>query len=80
MSDTRYLAWPFFEERHRALARELDAWATDNLPHDHSADVDTECRSLVRSLGGAGWLAHAVGGSCETGSLTTDKTKNTSLK
>jgi acyl-CoA dehydrogenase len=62
MSDTRYLAWPFFEERHRALARELDAWATDNIAHDHSADVDTECRSLVKSLGAAGWLKHAVAG------------------
>lgn len=62
MSDTRYLDWPFFEERHRALARELDAWATDNIAHDHSADVDTECRSLVKSLGAAGWLKHAVAG------------------
>ncbi|HSI53914.1 MAG TPA: acyl-CoA dehydrogenase family protein [Ramlibacter sp.] len=62
MSDTHYLAWPFFEERHRVLARELDAWATQNIPHDHSADVDTECRALVRSLGAAGWLRHAVGG------------------
>jgi len=25
MSDTRYLDWPLFEERHRALAIELDA-------------------------------------------------------
>ena len=28
MSDTRYLDWPFFEDRHRALASELEAWAT----------------------------------------------------
>ncbi|ROZ72388.1 acyl-CoA dehydrogenase family protein [Ramlibacter sp. WS9] len=62
MSDSQYLAWPFFEERHRALARELEAWAAANVPHDHSADVDTECRTLVRSLGAAGWLKHAVGG------------------
>ncbi len=62
MSDTRYLDWPFFEERHRTLAHELDAWATQHIPHDHGTDVDTECRSLVRSLGGAGWLRHAVGG------------------
>ncbi len=62
MSDTHYLAWPFFEERHRVLARELDAWAAEHVPHDHSADVDTECRTLVRSLGAAGWLRHAVGG------------------
>jgi acyl-CoA dehydrogenase len=62
MSDTHYLAWPFFEERHRVLARELEAWAAEHVPHDHSADVDTECRTLVRSLGAAGWLKHAVGG------------------
>jgi acyl-CoA dehydrogenase len=61
MSDTRYLAWPFFEERHRQLARQLEAWAEQNVPHQHGADVDTECRMLVRSLGVGGWLQHAVG-------------------
>jgi acyl-CoA dehydrogenase len=62
MADTRYLDWPFFEERHRQLARELDTWATANIPHGHGTDVDTECRTLVRSLGAAGWLRHAVAG------------------
>ena len=62
MSDTAYLDWPFFAPRHAALARELDAWAIANVAHSHGADVDAECRTLVRSLGGAGWLAHAVGG------------------
>jgi len=62
MSDTRYLDWPFFEERHRALARQLEDWATVHVPHAHGVDVDAECRSLVRSLGAAGWLKHAVGG------------------
>jgi alkylation response protein AidB-like acyl-CoA dehydrogenase len=62
MSDTRYLDWPFFEDRHRALARELDAWAEQNIPHDHGPDVDAQCKSLVRALGNAGWLRHAVGG------------------
>jgi acyl-CoA dehydrogenase len=54
MSDTRYLDWPFFEERHRQLARELDAWAVEHIPHEHSADVDTECRALVQALGAGG--------------------------
>ena len=27
MADKRYLEWPFFEDRHRQLAGELDAWA-----------------------------------------------------
>lgn len=54
------LAWPFFEERHRTLARELDAWAGQHITATHSTDVDTECRALVRALGEAGWLHHAV--------------------
>ena len=67
MSDTTYLDWPFFEDRHRALARELDAWATANIPHGHGPDVDAECRVLVRQLGTAGWLRHAVGGTAYGG-------------
>ncbi|MEO7548549.1 MAG: acyl-CoA dehydrogenase family protein [Ramlibacter sp.] len=62
MADSHYLDWPFLEDRHRTLARGLDAWSSQHVPHSHSADVDTECRGLVRALGGAGWLAHAVGG------------------
>ncbi|MGF6272866.1 acyl-CoA dehydrogenase [Massilia sp. UYP11] len=56
-----YLDWPFFEERHGALARELDAWAADNLHDAHGSDVDAICRALVARLGRAGWLRHAVG-------------------
>ena len=66
MSD--FLDWPFFEDRHRVLARELDAWAAQHvreMPHD---DVDTQCRTLVRMLGEAGWLRHAVGGTAYGGS------------
>lgn len=66
MSDTQYLAWPFFEERHRTLARELEAWATQNVPHAHGPDVDAECKSLVKKLGQGGWLKHAVGDSIDT--------------
>jgi acyl-CoA dehydrogenase len=69
MSDTRYLAWPFFEERHRQLARELETWAGQHVPHEHGADVDTECRMLVRSLGAGGWLQHAVGEVIDTRSI-----------
>src|SRR6187402_3171968 len=60
MGDTSFLDWPFFEDRHRDLARGLDAWATKNIPHKHGPDVDAECRALVKSLGAAGWLNHAV--------------------
>src|SRR3569832_399402 len=31
MADKRYLDWPFFEDKHRQLARELDAWAAQNV-------------------------------------------------
>ena len=65
MSDTTYLEWPFFEPRHAELARALDAWATQNIAHDHGPDVDAECKALVRSLGRAGWLRHAVGDSSQ---------------
>jgi alkylation response protein AidB-like acyl-CoA dehydrogenase len=61
VSDTRYLDWPFFDDRHRALQRDLDTWAAAHL-HPHGADVDAACRSLVRALGDAGWLRHAVAG------------------
>ncbi|MCV4732106.1 hypothetical protein OFB80_29900, partial [Escherichia coli] len=54
-----HLGWPFFEDRHRQLARELDAWAAQHVPADHLHDVDAACRSLVRALGDAGWLTHA---------------------
>ena len=56
-----YLDWPFFEPRHRVLAVELDAWVRDHVAIDDDADTDAACRALVRSLGHAGWLAHAVG-------------------
>ena len=62
MSDTRYLDWPFFEEQHRRLARDADAWAAQHIGEDHGTDVNAECRALVRALGEAGWLKHAVAG------------------
>ncbi|CAM5797847.1 acyl-CoA dehydrogenase family protein [Rhizobacter fulvus] len=61
MADVRYLDWPFFEDRHRALARALDAWAAHHITDAHG-DVDAQCKSLVRALGQGGWLRHAVGG------------------
>ena len=67
MSDTTYLHWPFFDARHGDLARSLDAWADQNISHQHGPDVDAECRSLVRLLGQAGWLRHAVGGTAYGG-------------
>jgi acyl-CoA dehydrogenase len=62
VADRAYLEWPFLEDRHRALATELDGWAHEHLSGAHATEVDAECRALVRLLGEAGWLAHAVGG------------------
>ncbi|UGQ47623.1 acyl-CoA dehydrogenase family protein [Massilia endophytica] len=60
MADKDYLGWPFFEERHAALERELDAWASAQLSGAHGRDADAICRKLVRQLGAAGWLRHAI--------------------
>lgn len=56
---TDWLDWPFFEERHRALARRLGRWCAEQDFH-HSEDVDSACRALVRSLGDAGHLQPCV--------------------
>lgn len=62
MPDRSFLGWPFFEEHHRRLAAELDAWSEREiapLAHDES-DVDGLTRRLVRLLGDAGWLRYCV--------------------
>jgi acyl-CoA dehydrogenase len=69
MSDKTYLTWPFLEPRHAELERTLDAWATGQLAPEHGHDVDAACRALVRRLGDAGWLRHAVGGTDYGGTL-----------
>lgn len=57
-----HLDWPFFEARHRDFADALEAWATRHIAHHEGTDVDAACRALVRDLGEAGWLRHAVAG------------------
>ena len=66
MSDTTFLAWPFFDDAHRALAHELETWARDALPplllHEE-ADLDSVYAcvgGLVRELGRAGLLRVCV--------------------
>lgn len=62
MSDASYLAWPWFEDRHRQLAAKLEAWTAAELPAllgDHH-DADTACRRLVAAMGEAGWLDLAI--------------------
>ena len=63
-----FTATPFFEPHHRALARDLDAWARAHLGDAHDdGDVDATCRRLVRALGQDGWLRHAVAGTAHGG-------------
>ena len=59
MSDTSFLGWPFFTDRHRALAQAIERWSAANLPAAHG-DVDATCRELVRKLGRDGFLAHTA--------------------
>ncbi len=61
MPDRTYLDWPFFDEPHRALARELDKWCWERLGGGREyADVDRACHDLVALLGEAGWLEYCV--------------------
>jgi acyl-CoA dehydrogenase len=55
-----HLDLPFFEDRHRALAAELDAWGQQHLQAVDHHDTDAACRRLVRALGEAGVLRHCV--------------------
>src|SRR6266581_2163705 len=62
MPDRSFLAWPFFDDRHRALAAKLDAWTAAEIePLAHGErDVDALSRRFVGMLGDAGWLRYAV--------------------
>src|SRR3954447_13414403 len=60
MSDTPYLSWPFFEERHRELAKKLEAWCREVIHDAEASDVDYACRAIVAELGKAGFLKLCV--------------------
>ena len=79
MSDRTYLDWPFFDDRHRALQGELDAWCVSHIPQDHPADVDEACRLLVKSLGRGGWLRYAVAGTAHGGDAEAIDTRSLCL-
>jgi acyl-CoA dehydrogenase len=59
VADRSFLSWPFFTDRHRALADSIERWCAANLPADHG-DVDAACRDLVARLGRDGWLTHTA--------------------
>ena len=60
MADKTFLQWPFFEDKHRELADQLDHWAAKNLTHINHSDTDQACRELVVALGRDGWLMHSA--------------------
>lgn len=63
MPDTTYLTWPFFDDAHRLLATELEAWCVHEvLPRvaNEEDDLDAACRDYVRLLGAGGWLAYLM--------------------
>lgn len=62
MADRTFLDWPFFEDRHRTFAADLEAWADQTaaigLHGDH--DLDGDCRTILKTLADGGWLKNAV--------------------
>jgi alkylation response protein AidB-like acyl-CoA dehydrogenase len=60
MADRTFLDWPFLEDRHRTLARDLTAWRDQSLDESHDPDPSKACRAYVSQLGAAGWLKFIV--------------------
>lgn len=53
-----HLAWPFFDDAHRELARSVAEWAPNQSVGDDPADA--ACRDWVRRLGASGYLRYCV--------------------
>ncbi|MEO3476468.1 acyl-CoA dehydrogenase family protein [Phaeobacter sp. CAU 1743] len=66
MADRTFLNWPFFEDRHRTLAADLDAWAAETVSGIDHSDTDAACRALVTALGEGGWAQHSGAPAGET--------------
>lgn len=79
MPSRAHLEWPFFDPEHRTLAERLDTWAREHVYAATTHDVDAECRALVRGLGAAGWLRHAVGGTAYGGAAEQINTRSICL-
>ena len=60
MADKSFLDWPFLDDKHRAMAAEVEAWAEANLSSIDHHDTDAACRKLVADLGEAGLLRHSA--------------------
>src|SRR3954451_9220242 len=61
MADKTFLAWPFFEERHRDLAVQLEDWCREVIHDAEPSDADYACKATVAELGRAGFLKLCVG-------------------
>jgi len=72
MSDRTYLDWPFFDDTHRALQRDVEAWRDREWrrAEREEASPGGACQDYVAQIGKAGWLKYAVprayGGALET--------------
>ncbi|HEX9436572.1 MAG TPA: acyl-CoA dehydrogenase family protein [Candidatus Limnocylindria bacterium] len=60
MPDRTFLSWPFFDDTHRRLADDVEAWAGHELAGSPDGDLDARTRALVRALGAAGWIRWCV--------------------
>ncbi|MEO9170933.1 MAG: acyl-CoA dehydrogenase family protein [Candidatus Baltobacteraceae bacterium] len=56
----RDLAWPFFDDAHRAFARTIAQWATGAEDLDDERDPERSARAWVRALAQAGWLRACI--------------------
>jgi acyl-CoA dehydrogenase len=74
-----HLAWPFFEERHASLAASHHQLGATLVQQMHGTDVDAQCRTLVRALGDAGSLRHAVAGRAHGGAADTIDVRSLAL-
>jgi acyl-CoA dehydrogenase len=59
--ESDYLDWPFFDDAHRKLARDLWTWAEREVaPYAETRNADATCRQLVQLLGESDWLRYCV--------------------
>ena len=71
MVDRSFLDWPFFDDSHRQMAVEFEAWVDAEIGpcEGDENDVEQLTRDFVTALGDAGWLRYTVpgnyGGACE---------------
>src|SRR6185369_15101672 len=58
MDRFEHYGWPFFDQSHRALAVEAEAWIKGQS--EEHGNADSICRNFVKALGKAGFLKHCV--------------------